>query len=231
MAEAARPRVPSKAQRTRAAILAAAEHVFAERGFAASRLEDVAARVGIRRASIVYHFRDKRELYDAVLEEALGALLAALAPVLLGPGPLAARIEGAVGAFLDALAARPALARLLLREAADAGAGPAALAAHLAPFHALARAAIARERSERRPARLAVDPLPLATTIAGATLFFVAGMPALMPGRAGDPREPRRLAAQRRELIAITQRLLEPPRAPRRLPRAPRQPPHRRRRP
>src|SRR5262245_51314565 len=182
MAEPAR-RAPSKALRTRAAILSAAEGVFSERGFAAARLEDVAARVGIRRASIVYHFRDKRELYDAVLEEALGALLAALAPALLGPGALAARIESAVGAFVAVLAARPALARLLLREAADAGAGPAALAAHLAPFHALARATIARERDARRPARLAVDPLQLATLIAGATLFYVAGMPALVPGR------------------------------------------------
>ncbi|MGH7287017.1 MAG: TetR family transcriptional regulator, partial [Myxococcota bacterium] len=63
MVEALRS-APSKALRTRAAILAAAEAVFAERGFAAARLEDVAARVGIRRASIVYHFRDKRELYD-----------------------------------------------------------------------------------------------------------------------------------------------------------------------
>ncbi len=212
-------RAPGKAHRTRAAILRAAEPVFAERGFAAARLEDVAARVGIRRASIVYHFRDKRELYEAVLGEALGALLSALAPALLGPGALAARIEAAVGAWVDALAARPTLARLLLREAADAGAGPAALAAQLAPFYALARAAIARERSERRGLGAGVDPLQLATTIAGATLFFVAGMPALLPGKAGDPLEPRRLAAHRRELIAITQRLLESPRAARPPPR------------
>jgi AcrR family transcriptional regulator len=217
-------RPPGKALRTRAAILAAAEAVFAERGFAAARLEDVAARVGIRRASIVYHFRDKRELYEAVLGQALGALLAALAPALLGPGALATRIEAAVAVWVDTLAARPTLARLLLREAADAGAGPAALAAQIAPFQALARAAIARERSEGRSAQLGADPLQIATTIAGATLFFVAGMPALLPGRAGDPLEPRRLAAHRRELVAITQRLLEPPRASRPPPRKRRRP-------
>ncbi len=208
MAEAA-ARAPSKADRTRAAILAAAEAVFAKRGFAAARLEDVARKVGIRRASIVYHFRDKRELYDAVLGDALAELAAALAPALLGPGRLPDRIEDAVGVWLDTLAARPALARLLLREAADAGAGPASLAAQLAPFQALARAVIARERSERGARRLAVEPLSLATTIAGASLFYVAGMPALVPGRAGDPLEPRRLAAHRRELIALTRRMLE----------------------
>jgi len=205
------PRAPSKALRTRAAILAAAEPVFAERGFAAARLEDVAASVGIRRASIVYHFRDKRALYDAVLADALGALLARLGPPLLGPGALPARIEAAVGAWIDALAERPTLARLLLREAADAGAGPAALAAHLPPFHALAQAVIARERSDRRARPLRVDALRLATTIAGATLFFIAGMPALVPGRAGNPLAPARLAAHRRELVAITHRMLETP--------------------
>ena len=51
----------SRAERTRASILDAAETCFAERGFSATRLEDVAEAVGIRRASIVYHFRDKRK--------------------------------------------------------------------------------------------------------------------------------------------------------------------------
>jgi TetR/AcrR family transcriptional regulator len=50
----------ARAIRTRAAILDAAEALFSERGFDATRLEDVAERVGIRRASIVYYFKDKR---------------------------------------------------------------------------------------------------------------------------------------------------------------------------
>ncbi len=58
----------SRAEKTREAILSAAENLFAEKGFAATRLEDVAEVVGIRRASIVYYFRDKHELYGAVLD-------------------------------------------------------------------------------------------------------------------------------------------------------------------
>ena len=53
---------------TRAEILAAAERHFAEVGFEAARLEDIAADVGIRRAAIFYHFRGKQELYAAVLD-------------------------------------------------------------------------------------------------------------------------------------------------------------------
>ena len=51
---------------TRQAILEAAERLFAEVGFAAARLEDVAEEVGIRRPSIIYYFASKQELYDEV---------------------------------------------------------------------------------------------------------------------------------------------------------------------
>ena len=64
---------PRGAQHTRAQLLDAAEAIFAERGFDATRLEDVAKAVGIRRASIVYHFRDKQTVYHAVLERVLEA--------------------------------------------------------------------------------------------------------------------------------------------------------------
>ena len=63
---------------TRAEILAAAERYFAEHGFEATRLEDLATEVGIRRAAIFYHFSGKQELYAAVLDEVFGNWAAAL---------------------------------------------------------------------------------------------------------------------------------------------------------
>jgi len=195
-----------KAERTRAAILGAAERLFAERGFDATRLEDVAAAVGIRRASIVYHFRDKAELYDAVLADVLGALRARLEGALLGEGAFAARIERAVSAWIDAIAARPALARLLLREVADATpARSARLAPHLAPFFALVERAL--EAPDATPP-LEADPVAVASQVAGGTVFFVAAMPGLLRGAAFDPLEPVRLEALRRETLGAVRRLL-----------------------
>jgi TetR/AcrR family transcriptional regulator len=65
-------------KRTAERILDAAEAVFAERGFDAASLGDVADRVGIRPQAIYNHFSGKRELYAAVLERLLDPFLALL---------------------------------------------------------------------------------------------------------------------------------------------------------
>jgi AcrR family transcriptional regulator len=52
-------------------ILDAAEDLFAEKGYSATSLGDVADRVGIRSPSLYNHFRNKEALYLAVLERLL----------------------------------------------------------------------------------------------------------------------------------------------------------------
>lgn len=53
---------------TRDALLTAALEVFREKGVAHTRLVDVAARAGVTRGAIYWHFRDKAELFAAVCE-------------------------------------------------------------------------------------------------------------------------------------------------------------------
>jgi TetR/AcrR family transcriptional regulator len=197
-----------RAQRTRGRILAAAELGFAERGFEATRLEDVAEQVGIRRASIVYHFRDKRELYDAVLESVFGGFRERLEAALATPGSLTAGIEAAVSAWVDYVGERPTLARLLLREAASGLPGaPPALTSHLRPFFEVVQKFLAGRRDPILDAA-PVDPVHVASAIAGTTVFFVAALPSLVPGLGLDPLHPDQLAAHRREVLRITRRLL-----------------------
>ncbi|MBI1207880.1 MAG: TetR family transcriptional regulator [Azospirillum sp.] len=52
-------------------ILAAALDVFAERGFAAARLDDVAARAGISKGTLYLYFPDKAALFKALVREAI----------------------------------------------------------------------------------------------------------------------------------------------------------------
>jgi len=201
-------RLGPRAERTRSAILEAAERLFAERGYAAARLEDVAEAVGIRRASLFYYFRDKAELYDAVLADVLGGLRERLASVLLAAGPLAARAEAAVSAWIDFVAERPAFARLLLREVADGSpAHEPPLTRHVRPFYELVGRVLA-EPGESLAQPPPIDPVNLASVIAGSTVFFVAAMPTLLPGLHFDPLQPERLEAHRREVLGIARRLI-----------------------
>src|SRR5688572_7423730 len=59
-------------------ITAAALDLFVERGFAATRLEDVAARAGVSKGTLYLYFANKEELFKAVIREALVARLTTL---------------------------------------------------------------------------------------------------------------------------------------------------------
>lgn len=200
----------ARAEKTRAGILDAAEALFAERGFDAARLEDIAERVGIRRASIVYHFKDKRELYDAVLENVFGGLHDVLAEVLARGKTLPEQIEAGVSAWVDYVGRRPSIARLILREVADAsrerGEGVLRQTRRL-------RKLVQREvldRPNRKETKLAaVDPVHMASAVAGATVFLVAAMPTLLPDLEFDPLSREQLEVHKHEVLRIAQRLLD----------------------
>jgi TetR/AcrR family transcriptional regulator len=201
-----RPSGP-KSERTRAAILETAAQVFAEKGYAAARLEDVAAGVGIRRASLVYYFRDKRELYDVVLSDILGELLDRYQTVLREPAPLPQRIEAIVDAWVGYVAERPAVARLLLWEAADGSQDRVFTAAgHGAAVVSALTGAI--QEGQRQGLFHPIDPVHFIFTIIGATVFFVAAMPRMVPDWPFDPLSPAQLAAHRTQLLGIARRLL-----------------------
>jgi AcrR family transcriptional regulator len=52
-------------------IVSAAMAVFAEKGFAAARLEDIAARAGVSKAALYLYFETKTDLFHAVVGEAV----------------------------------------------------------------------------------------------------------------------------------------------------------------
>ncbi len=199
----------ARAERTRAAILEAAECLFAERGFEATRLEDVAEAVGIRRASIVYYFRDKRELYGAVLASVFGGFYERAERAALSSESLAQRIEAAVTAWVQYVGERPALVRLLLREVANASPERSSeLLPHLRPFVKLVERVQRELRGRELDVSALVDPVHFASAIAGATVFFVAAMPTLVPDLKLDPLSPRQLEMHRQNVLRITRRLL-----------------------
>lgn len=193
--------------KTRNAILEAAEELFAERGFEATRLEDIAARVGIRRASIVYYFRDKRELYGAVIESVLLGLRDAIERAIAGDLPPADRIEAAITAWVDYVGARPTTAQFILRESADANAERGFLQ-RAQPVAELIRREFLFNPEVREAGFADIDPIHLASLITGSTVFFVSAVPALLPHYELQPTRRDQLEAHKRELLGVVRRLL-----------------------
>jgi TetR/AcrR family transcriptional regulator len=198
-----------KAQLTRAAILAAAEDQFARRGYAATRLEDVAAAVGLKRAALFYHFRDKQSLYDAVVADAFGPLAAGLQEAFSGADPISVRIERAVEVWVDTIARRPTIARLVLRHAAEAeehnqqGMFPGTeqiLAAAWSLFEQ------GRATGELDPVN--DDPFHAASAVLGATIFYVSALSSLLPNAHFNPLAPEQVAAHKRDALRTVRMLL-----------------------
>src|SRR5881394_3984765 len=92
----------SRSAERREAIVAAALEEFAARGFAATRLDDVARRAGVAKGTIYLYFRDKESLFQELVRTMLS--------------PVVGTLEAARTADLPARAVAEAIADLFVRE-------------------------------------------------------------------------------------------------------------------
>jgi TetR/AcrR family transcriptional regulator len=195
---------------TRLAILAAAEEHFARRGFAATRLEDVAVAVGLKRAALFYHFRDKQSLYDAVIADAFGPLLAGLGEVFSAESAVAVRLEQGVELWVDSITRRPTIARLILRQAAEAEESmkPLLLPGHAEQVFAAAWSLFEQGRASGELTPVNSDPFHAASAVLGATVFYVSALSALLPNAKFNPLASEQVAAHKRDALRTVRMLL-----------------------
>jgi AcrR family transcriptional regulator len=90
-------------------ILAGAGEVFRREGFARARLEDVAAEVGINRASLYYYVGTKEELLIALIEEPTREMTRHCREALGSDGPADAKLRAALSHYVQDLQDRPEL--------------------------------------------------------------------------------------------------------------------------
>ena len=99
----ARARRADHAADTRESLLAAARALFAAQGFDGTGTEQIVAEARVTRGALYHHFRDKADLFRAVMAEAAGDVATRLIDEQLAAdadSPLAEIREG-VSAFLD----------------------------------------------------------------------------------------------------------------------------------
>jgi AcrR family transcriptional regulator len=100
---------------TKRALLDVAQDLFTEHGYAATSLDAIAAGAQVTKGALYHHFANKKELYEAVLEDVEQELVEKLEAAGASRKPWD-RLHAMCRAYLDACR-DPALARMLVLEA------------------------------------------------------------------------------------------------------------------
>jgi AcrR family transcriptional regulator len=118
--EERRPSKGARAEATRRALLAAARDAFGERGYGPTSVEEIVRRAGVTKGALYHHFRDKDDLFVAVVEEVKREVTGIVGASFLAfidshDDPLEAVTLGCL-AFIDAHA-DPAVQRITIVDA------------------------------------------------------------------------------------------------------------------
>jgi AcrR family transcriptional regulator len=108
----------AKAAARRDAILDAALDEFSARGFAATRLDDVAKRADVAKGTIYLHFKDKESLFQELIRSKMAPVVGTLEATFAADLPLRMVTEKAIDVFVREVygSHRKHLIRLIISE-------------------------------------------------------------------------------------------------------------------
>jgi TetR/AcrR family transcriptional regulator len=181
-------------------IVVAARKVFAQRGMAGARMDEIARLAGVNKALPYYYFRDKEELHRFVLETMIAQISAQMeSTAMLGMEP-PERVRALVNVTFDFVMRNPTYPRLIQREMMFAR-RPLRwmVVSYHRPLHQRAVKTI-REgiaRGQFRP----VDPDQMVFTIFGMIMYYFATGPLASQIWKRDIWNPRNVEQRRRAVL------------------------------
>ena len=111
-----RPKNEDEQQLTTAElILEEAAELFAQKGFAATSIREIAAAAGVTKPTLYYHFENKDGLIREIVAACMGAFRAEFDDGAEQTGPLRAELEAFTAGILDFAKTHPAMVRLVCR--------------------------------------------------------------------------------------------------------------------
>ncbi|MGI8329810.1 TetR/AcrR family transcriptional regulator [Actinomadura scrupuli] len=111
------PKPRMRAPARRALITTAAMEIFADKGYHATSLGEIATAAGVARTVLYDHFPSKRVLLLAVMQEQNSALMAYVGRRITGSGPAEERMRSTIDAYFSFAQSNPAARRLLFDQA------------------------------------------------------------------------------------------------------------------
>lgn len=96
-------------------ILRAAEKLFAEKGYAATSVQEITVAAAVNKALLYYYFEDKHDLYACLIDDGIGEFRRAVDGALNGPGSSGDRLRRLVHDHIDLMWRRSDLLRMVHR--------------------------------------------------------------------------------------------------------------------
>ena len=111
----------SKRDKTIRRILNAAAKIFSEAGFAGARMDEIAKRAKVNKATIYYHIGDKKALYAEVLHNMIGNATEHFMGDLQGNASPKEKLKIYIEGVTHTMDQNPYLAPIMMREQASGG--------------------------------------------------------------------------------------------------------------
>jgi AcrR family transcriptional regulator len=205
------PRWQRRAEDRPREICAAALEVFAEKGFAAAKLDEIARRAGVSKGTLYLYFQDKEQMFRAVVRDAVVPNMEAMTAAIRNvDAPFAQVIRAMLSGFASTAQRLPIgrVAKMVIGESTNF---PELARVWHDEVASKALGAIAtfvekaQQRGEARPG----DPRLFAVSIMGPLITGVLWQATLLPA-GGAPMDLEALAKQHADAV-LDGLLMEPP--------------------
>jgi AcrR family transcriptional regulator len=185
-------------------ICAAALDVFAEKGFAAAKLDEIATRAGVSKGTLYLYFKDKQDLFRAVVRDTVAPNIEAVQQAVLAAElPFAEVVRMFLARFAELTARVPvgAVAKMVIGESRNFPELAKVWHDQVAS-RALAMLATLIADAQKRGEVREGDPRLHAFTLVGAMLMGALWRETLQPA-GGEPVDLETLAKQHAETVLV----------------------------
>jgi TetR/AcrR family transcriptional regulator len=189
-----------RAAHTRAAILRAAENLFARAGLDGARTEAIASAAGVNKALLYYYFKSKEDIYLAVLDSHRQAFLDRALEILSQKRPAGKVLLEFVSAHFDFISSHRHYPGLFQRSMMGGGSRVAKMMGERIRPMAYNVAALLR-RGMRDGEFRSFDVRHTALSLVGLTVFYFNAAPIIQVVSGDDPFREENVRKRKREVL------------------------------
>ncbi len=173
-------KIRKKGKKTREKILKVATKLFAKYGFAGTSMDDIADRVGIRKASLYHHFSSKQEIYEELIERVFSEIIK-IFQVSFSSGNILKDAENFINKIMNFVLQNEDYVKILLRELLDENLPVKQFALEYVPKILSFGSQILERGRKEGIFKDDIDPIQLSITLTGAIIIYFVFRPVIEP--------------------------------------------------